>query len=203
MDRTERFYKIDALLQGGRAVHIQTLLDMLEVSRATFKRDIEYMRDRLNYPIVWDREQRGYRYEQGREDEAQNLPGLWFNEQEAYALLMMQAMLSDLQPTLLKTQIEPLKARLRARHFVHWYNVHHRHSGIRYVSPAQRHAGQDREILAQRHAVYLQARERNPSRWSRHTRNWSPIETVALNPERDMAVSMAIQPVTMKKASVA
>lgn len=114
MDRTERFYKIDALLQGGRSVPIATLLDMLEVSKATFKRDIEYMRDRLNYPIVWDRETRGYRYEQGREDEARNLPGLWFNAQEAYALLMMQAMLSDLQPTLLKTQIEPLKARLRA-----------------------------------------------------------------------------------------
>ena len=114
MDCTERFYKIDALLQGGRSVPIATLLDMLEVSRATFKRDIEYMRDRLNYPIIWDRETRGYRYERGREEEAQNLPGLWFNAQEAYALLMMQAMLSDLQPTLLKTQIEPLKARLRA-----------------------------------------------------------------------------------------
>ncbi len=114
MDRTERFYKIDALLQGGRSVPISTLMDMLEVSRATFKRDIEYMRDRLNYPIFWDRETRGYRYERGREEEAQNLPGLWFNAQEAYALLMMQAMLSDLQPTLLKTQIEPLKARLRA-----------------------------------------------------------------------------------------
>jgi len=114
MDRTERFYKIDALLQGGRAVPIGTMLEMLAVSRATFKRDIEYMRDRLNYPIVWDRETRGYRYEQDGEAEIQNLPGLWFNAQEAYALLMMQAMLSDLQPTLLKAQIEPLKARLRA-----------------------------------------------------------------------------------------
>jgi putative transposase len=90
-----------------------------------------------------------------------------------------------------------------ARHFVHWYNVHHRHSGIRYVSPAQRHAGQDREILAQRHAVYLQARKLNPSRWSRHTRNWTPIEAVALNPDRDVAVSMTIQPECVKKASVA
>jgi predicted DNA-binding transcriptional regulator YafY len=95
MDRTERFYKIDALLQGGRAVPIGTMLEMLAVSRATFKRDIEYMRDRLNYPIVWDRETRGYRYEQDGEAEIQNLPGLWFNAQEAYALLMMQAMLSD------------------------------------------------------------------------------------------------------------
>lgn len=94
-------------------------------------------------------------------------------------------------------------AREWARSFVHWYNVNHRHSGIRYVSPAQRHAGQDKEILAQRHAVYLQARERNPSRWSRHTRNWNPIEAVALNPERDAVLSMAFQSVSHKTVATA
>ena len=60
-------------------------------------------------------------------------------------------------------------------------------------APAKRHAGEDKQILARRHAVYLQARERNPSRWSQHTRNWTPIEAVALNPERDVVVSMAVQ----------
>lgn len=114
MDRTERFYKIDALLQANRVVPIDRMLDELEVSIATFKRDIEYMRERLNAPIVWDRLARGYRYEQANDNEFHALPGMWFNAQEAYALLMMQAMLSDLQPTLLKSQIEPLKARLRA-----------------------------------------------------------------------------------------
>ena len=94
-------------------------------------------------------------------------------------------------------------AREWARQFVRWYNFNHRHSGIRYVSPAQRHAGQDRQILAQRHAVYLKARERNPSRWSCHTRNWNPIEAVALNPERDVMVSMASRPGAEKKASAA
>jgi hypothetical protein len=59
----------------------------------------------------------------------------------------------------------------------------HRHSGIRYVSPAQRYEGLDRPILARRHALYLESRERHPRRWSRHTRNWSPIEVVTLNPE--------------------
>jgi hypothetical protein len=72
---------------------------------------------------------------------------------------------------------------------VHWYNVDHRHSGIRYVSPAQRHAGNDRSILAKRHALYLTARQRNPARWSRHTRNWEPIRAVALNPEREAVVN--------------
>ncbi|MBT0964249.1 IS3 family transposase, partial [Denitromonas iodatirespirans] len=62
------------------------------------------------------------------------------------------------------------EARAWAAQFAHWYNVEHRHSGIRYVSPAQRHAGEDRNILAARHQTYLHARERNPRRWSRHTR---------------------------------
>ena len=72
-----------------------------------------------------------------------------------------------------------------------WYNVDHRHSGIRYVSPAQRHAGDDYAILAARHALYVQARERNPARWSRGTRNWTPIGPVALNPERDVVATKA------------
>lgn len=79
-------------------------------------------------------------------------------------------------------------AREWASGFVHWYNVEHRHSGIRYVSPAQRHAGEDKAILAARHALYQQARERHPARWSGSTRNWSPITKVTLNPERDARV---------------
>jgi len=58
------------------------------------------------------------------------------------------------------------EATVWAAQFVRWYNVDHRHSGIRYVSPAQRHAGNDREILAARHDVYLQARQRHPAQWS-------------------------------------
>ena len=80
-------------------------------------------------------------------------------------------------------------ARTWAARFVHWYNLEHRHSGIRYVSPAQRHAGDDHAILAARHALYAQARERNPARWSGHTRDWSPIGAVTLNPERDSVIT--------------
>lgn len=114
MDRTERFYKIDALLQANRIVPIDRMLRELEVSRATFKRDIEYMRERLNAPIEWDRDEGGYRYARLRDDRQQSLPGLWFNSSEAYALLMMQALLAEMQPGLLGAHIEPLKARLRA-----------------------------------------------------------------------------------------
>ncbi|MEY4737245.1 MAG: hypothetical protein RL302_1564 [Pseudomonadota bacterium] len=72
--------------------------------------------------------------------------------------------------------------------FVHWYNVEHKHSGIRYVSPQQRHTGQDHTILAARHALYTRAKGRNPARWSRHTRNWQPMGPVTLNPERDSII---------------
>jgi transposase InsO family protein len=80
------------------------------------------------------------------------------------------------------------QARAWAAGFVHWYNVEHRHSGIRYVSPAQRHAGDDHAILTARHALYSRARELNPARWSGNTRNWAPIGAVTLNPERDCIV---------------
>ena len=114
MDRTERFYRIDALLNGARCVPIARMLRELEVSRATFKRDLEYMRDRLHAPIEWDREAGGYRYAGADHDRPQALPGLWLNASEAYALLMMQALIAEMQPGLLQAHLEPLKARLRA-----------------------------------------------------------------------------------------
>ena len=73
--------------------------------------------------------------------------------------------------------------------FVHWYNVEHKHSGIRYVSPQQRQAGEDHAILAARHALYTTAKENHPARWSGNTRNWQPIGAVTLNPERDSVIS--------------
>lgn len=114
MDRTERFYQIDQLLQSGRAVSLERFLEVLAVSRATFKRDLEYMRDRLNAPIEWDRFEGGYRYTQSTGGPAFALPGLWFNASEAHALLMMQQLLAELQPGLLGAQVKPLQARLRA-----------------------------------------------------------------------------------------
>ena len=82
-------------------------------------------------------------------------------------------------------------ARQWTARFVHWYNEQHRHSGLRYVTPAQRHAGQDGPVLAARHAVYQDARQRNPQRWSGQTRNWKPVGGVTLNPERDAVVRAA------------
>jgi putative transposase len=73
------------------------------------------------------------------------------------------------------------QARLWAIGLVDWYNQEHRHGGIKFVTPQQRHLGQDVQLLQKRPALYPQAREKNPNRWSRNTRNWSPVTEVHLN----------------------
>jgi predicted DNA-binding transcriptional regulator YafY len=113
MNRTERLYRIEQLLANRRIVPIQTFLDTLEISPATFKRDIEYLRDRLNAPIVWDRDARGYRFENGGAGRKYELPGLWFNASEIHALLTMQQLLRELEPGVLAPHVEALQARLQ------------------------------------------------------------------------------------------
>jgi len=68
--------------------------------------------------------------------------------------------------------------------FVDWYNNEHLHSGIKFVTPAQRHAGEDVAILINRKQVYLKAKRKHPERWSGETRNWDHINEVNLNPEK-------------------
>lgn len=113
MSINERIYRIDQLLNDRKTVSFQELLDRLEVSPATLKRDLAYMRDRLNAPIVYDKEQNGYRFETNAENYA--LPGLWFSPEEIYALLTMQHLLSNLDSDgLLSKHIKPLQSRLLA-----------------------------------------------------------------------------------------
>jgi putative transposase len=75
-------------------------------------------------------------------------------------------------------------ARVWTEAFVDWYNHHHLHSGIKFVTPADRHAQLDQVILKQRHEVYVKAKMTNPNRWSKNTRNWEQINEVFLNPEK-------------------
>jgi putative transposase len=75
--------------------------------------------------------------------------------------------------------------------FVQWYNTVHCHSGIQFVTPEQRHTGQDKAILDARKAVYEQARAKHPERWSGGIRDWSQTGTVWLNPERPQEIENA------------
>ena len=103
------------MLHERRVVPIEVFLDELDVSRATFKRDIEYMRDRLHAPIVWNRDVGGYHFESAKTTgPAYELPGLWFSAGELYALLAAQKLLNDIEPGILATHVAPLQARLAA-----------------------------------------------------------------------------------------
>lgn len=73
------------------------------------------------------------------------------------------------------------------KNFVQWYNHEHRHSQIRFVTPAERHQGKDHDLLAKRHQVYQAAKAKNPNRWAGATRNWTPIGAVTLNPDKTPA----------------
>ncbi len=96
MDRTERFYKIEQLIRSRGCVSFAALLEALEVSPATLKRDLAYLRERLDAPIEYDAAENGYRFGQQWRGGKHELPGVWFNEAELHALLTMQQMLAGL-----------------------------------------------------------------------------------------------------------
>jgi len=114
MDRLERFYKIDQLLKERKVVSFAVFKEQLGMSRASVKRDLEYMRSRFHAPIEYDRGLNGYRLGRPRSGPRYELPGLWFNAAEIHALLTTLQLLSGLQPGLLDGQVSPVIARLRA-----------------------------------------------------------------------------------------
>jgi len=150
MDRSERFYKIDHLIRERGVVPVGDFLSELEVSLATFKRDIEYMRSRHYAPIVWDRDQNGYRFEAPQPGAPKyELPGLWFSPREAQALLTMEHLLESLEPTLLGAQVGPLKERLSALLSQGEHSVEEVRRRIRVITlGARRHEPKHFQVVA-------------------------------------------------------
>lgn len=109
MSDLERLHRIKYMIQARKCVPIQEFLYELEISKATFKRDLEYLRDRMNASIVFDRTEGGYRFDKPNAGEKIELPGLWFSEKEATALVLMQHLLDNLdQGGLISAHIDPL-----------------------------------------------------------------------------------------------
>ncbi|MBU3613284.1 YafY family transcriptional regulator [Polynucleobacter sp. Latsch14-2] len=109
MSDLERLHRIKYMIQARKCVPIQEFLYELEISKATFKRDLEYLRDRMNASIVFDRAEGGYRFDKPNAGEKIELPGLWFSEKEATALVLMQHLLDNLdQGGLISSHIDPL-----------------------------------------------------------------------------------------------
>jgi len=187
VERLERFYRIDRLLKERPPVPFADLQRALEVSRATLKRDLDYMRDRFNAPIEYDRAARGYRFAARRAGPRYELPGLWFSADEAHALLTMRKLLVELDPGLLGPHIEPLLERLRAilgRGEHSWAEVERR---IRVLQPGRRggrpaHFGVVATALLRRRRLRLRhyhragnretEREVSPQRLVHYRDNW-------------------------------
>ncbi len=110
MSEITRLYRYKTLLSGRRAMSAAELQADLEISPATFKRDVAKLRDQLHVPIVFDRDAGGYRMAQGHTDS--ELPGLWFSQEEVLALVTIQQLLSQLEPGLLGSKLKPLQDRL-------------------------------------------------------------------------------------------
>jgi predicted DNA-binding transcriptional regulator YafY len=153
MDRTERFYKIELLLRSRGCVSFAALREELEVSPATLKRDLQYLRDRLSAPIVYDPMDNGYRFEggagagdpSGGRAVRHELPGLWFSENEIHALLTMHQLLAGLDDDgVLSRHLAPMMDKLQ---------------GMLGAD-----AGQARELM-RRVKIIGTARRRVPSRW--------------------------------------
>jgi predicted DNA-binding transcriptional regulator YafY len=115
MSQFERLNRINSLVQERRVVPFNDLMDDLEVSRATLKRDIQFLRDRFNAPLVYDRDAGGYRYDKPNGGPRFELPGLWFTSEEILALMTMHQMLESLDTGgLLGPHVKPLMTRLTA-----------------------------------------------------------------------------------------
>jgi predicted DNA-binding transcriptional regulator YafY len=111
MNPAERILRIHRELKPGKRITFGRLREVLEVSEATLKRDIAYMRDFMDAPILNERDGSGYWYDPDALEF--ELPGLWFNDSELYALLASEQLLEAVQPGLLTPYIGPLRSRIR------------------------------------------------------------------------------------------
>lgn len=114
MDRFDRVYQLHKVLDGRRVpISRRDLEEQMECSRATVIRTLDFLRDHLNAPIHYDPERNGYLYKAGEEGPYE-LPGLWFNATELYALLTSYELLSRIQPGIFEEALRPAVTRIEA-----------------------------------------------------------------------------------------
>lgn len=151
MDRTERFYKIEMLIRRQSGVSFDQLLDELEVSPATLKRDLQYLRDRMDAPIVYARDENVYRFADGAaaaanggvpanaKPRALELPGVWFSEKELHALLTMHQLIAGLDDGgVLGRHLQPLLDKLHGMLGASGDEAQALMRRVRIVAPAKR-----------------------------------------------------------------
>jgi predicted DNA-binding transcriptional regulator YafY len=113
MSESIRLYKYQSLLANGRGASRERLMAAVEVSLATFKRDIAKLRDQMNVPIEFDRDSGCYKLNTTGSSARFELPGFWLQQDEIVALATIQKMLSQLAPSLMGPQLAPLERKLQ------------------------------------------------------------------------------------------
>ncbi len=188
MDRTERFYKIELLLRSRGCVSFEVLKDELSVSPATLKRDLQYLRDRLDAPIVYDRFDNGYRFEQTAGARQHQLPGVWFSEQEITALLTMHQLMAGLDDDgVLSRHLQPMMDKLQGMLGADEREAHELMRRVKVIGTARRRAPSRHfellgSALVQRRRVWLRyfkrsdrstsEREVSPQRLVNYRNTW-------------------------------
>jgi len=187
MDRTERFQRIIRKLHEKRLVTRAEIQDELEISLATFKRDLEYLRDRLEAPIIWDAEQVGYRFEQADNAPRYALPGLWFNADEIHALLAMHSLISGMGERVLESAVAPVLSRVEKLLEGDGNSAVEVKKRIRVISPGHRafehdDFGQISQAVLQRKRIHIRyfargagetsERDVSPQRLVHYRENW-------------------------------
>lgn len=187
MDRTERFQRIIRKLHEKRLVTRTEIQDELEISLATFKRDLEYLRDRLEAPIIWDAEQGGYRFEQADNAPRYALPGLWFNADEIHALLAMHSLISGMGERVLDSAVAPVLGRVEKLLDGGGNTAAEVQKRIRVISPGHRALehddfGQISQAVLQRKRIHIRyfargagetsERDVSPQRLVHYRENW-------------------------------
>ncbi len=152
MDRTERFYRIELLIKRQAGVSFEQLLEELEVSPATLKRDLQYLRDRMDAPIVYARDENVYRFAhdaavaanggaspRAGTGRAHELPGVWFSEKELRALLTMHQLIAGLDDGgVLGRHLQPLLDKLHGMLGASGEEAQALMRRVRIVNPAKR-----------------------------------------------------------------
>jgi predicted DNA-binding transcriptional regulator YafY len=188
MTQTARVYKIELLIRNRGQVSFQDLLAELEVSPATLKRDLAYLRDRLGAPIEYDRYSNGYRLAEGWRGEKHELPGLWFSERELYALLMAHQLLGELDDDgVISRHLQPLRERVQQMLAGGEAQAQTLLRRVRIISPAKRPVPSQffervGEALSQRRRLHMRyltrgrgtvsEREVSPQRLVHHRNTW-------------------------------
>ena len=114
MNRFDRIYRLHGLLTNRRTpIPLTEIMDKLECSKATATRCIEELRNYLNAPLDYDRQRRGYFYNQQHADKPYELPGLWFSAEELNGLLICHQILQNISPGILSQQITLLQHKNR------------------------------------------------------------------------------------------